>query len=403
MAQETKPFRLREALEAEVERLRAHAARLRDADSDDMPDLVPAALVQEADRLEEILALDANPSPASGGVEGGRAQIEVERDDALQLAAEFIAKYAAAKAGDIDSLRVLTSTPALAAANDAHRPDPGEKSATEDQPKGCGGSGELWTKPPEGHVGSMKYPCPGCPRCQSEPGQERGELEGLPPVLARALRDPRIIVAQDREYRLADGRTLAEHLEEWRNAPCDTFSADPTPTQQSVPPDPDTGEVPERGELEGLIAKFEEAKAKASGQREAHYEVGKDEAAAAFGGEVLAYGDAATVVRGALARSGECGFLGAPDLGHCAKCYYDGFDPASDGAEWIKVGPLVELRDELNELVERFPPEPFHVDALDSRADRADGVRATRSGVVKRLDAILAPLSNEPSASGRDE
>lgn len=29
----------------------------------------------------------------------------------------------------------------------------------------CGGTKELWTKPPEGHVGSMKYPCPGCPDC----------------------------------------------------------------------------------------------------------------------------------------------------------------------------------------------------------------------------------------------
>jgi hypothetical protein len=50
--------------------------------------------------------------------------------------------------------------------------------------------------------------------------------EGLPADLARVLRDPTIVVPRDHEVRLADGRTLHEHLEEWRNAPSDTASAD---------------------------------------------------------------------------------------------------------------------------------------------------------------------------------
>jgi hypothetical protein len=49
---------------------------------------------------------------------------------------------------------------------------------------------------------------------------------GLPPDIVRVLRDPTITIARDHEIRLADGRTLFEHLEEWRNAPSNTASAD---------------------------------------------------------------------------------------------------------------------------------------------------------------------------------
>ena len=48
---------------------------------------------------------------------------------------------------------------------------------------------------------------------------------GLPSDLASLLLDPTIITDRDREIRLADGRTLAEHLIEWRNAPSNTASA----------------------------------------------------------------------------------------------------------------------------------------------------------------------------------
>jgi hypothetical protein len=47
----------------------------------------------------------------------------------------------------------------------------------------------------------------------------------LPEDLARVLRDQAIRVPQD-EYWMPDGRTLWEHLEEWRNAPSNTVSAD---------------------------------------------------------------------------------------------------------------------------------------------------------------------------------
>ena len=49
---------------------------------------------------------------------------------------------------------------------------------------------------------------------------------GIPSDLAPLLLDPTIITPRDQEIRLADGRTLAEHLLEWRNAPSNTASAD---------------------------------------------------------------------------------------------------------------------------------------------------------------------------------
>lgn len=49
---------------------------------------------------------------------------------------------------------------------------------------------------------------------------------GLPKDLARVLQDGTVIIARDHEVRLADGRTLAEHLVEWRNAPSNTMSAE---------------------------------------------------------------------------------------------------------------------------------------------------------------------------------
>ena len=54
-------------------------------------------------------------------------------------------------------------------------------------------------------------------------GLSRDE-EGLPPELVKALRDPSITVQADHESKLANGQTLAEHLEEWRNAPSNTTS-----------------------------------------------------------------------------------------------------------------------------------------------------------------------------------
>jgi len=50
-------------------------------------------------------------------------------------------------------------------------------------------------------------------------------MNDLPPDLLRALRDPTIVLARDHEVRCADGRTLHEHLEIWRNAPSNTTSA----------------------------------------------------------------------------------------------------------------------------------------------------------------------------------
>ena len=56
---------------------------------------------------------------------------------------------------------------------------------------------------------------------------------GLPPELAQALSDPTIIVDRDREITLKDGRTLAEHLEEWSDAPSTTVSALPVAEQKA--------------------------------------------------------------------------------------------------------------------------------------------------------------------------
>ncbi len=52
------------------------------------------------------------------------------------------------------------------------------------------------------------------------------EAEDLPADLLAVLRDPSITIQRDHEIRLADGRTLAEHMQEWRNAPSNTASAD---------------------------------------------------------------------------------------------------------------------------------------------------------------------------------
>ncbi|HYQ13095.1 MAG TPA: hypothetical protein VEP94_06590 [Solirubrobacterales bacterium] len=44
----------------------------------------------------------------------------------------------------------------------------------------CGGTGELWTQPPEGHIGSMKRPCPGCADCTGKQSPaELPDLEGI--------------------------------------------------------------------------------------------------------------------------------------------------------------------------------------------------------------------------------
>lgn len=60
---------------------------------------------------------------------------------------------------------------------------------------------------------------------------------------------------------------------------------------------------------------------------------------------VLVHG-ARGVQRAYLVSCGSCGFLGASDLGFCARCGYDGIDPASEGSEWVRVR---EARDRLRE------------------------------------------------------
>jgi len=95
--------------------------------------------------------------------------------------------------------------------------------------------------------------------------------------------------------------------------------------------------------------------------------------------------------RAYLVECGACGFLGSPELGHCAKCGYDGINPASDGAEWIKAAPVEEIRDELRELVERFTPRL----PTAERSDRAEGVLRTRAGIADQLDEALASEPRE--------
>jgi len=55
--------------------------------------------------------------------------------------------------------------------------------------------------------------------------EDEDPAAGLPSDLVKLLRDPTISLPQD-EVLLADGRTLWEHLEAWRNAPSNTASAD---------------------------------------------------------------------------------------------------------------------------------------------------------------------------------
>lgn len=61
------------------------------------------------------------------------------------------------------------------------------------------------------------------------------EPEPLPPDLLRVLRDQTITIDRDREIRLADGRTLWDHLHEWRNAPSHTVSAPAAGAAEETP------------------------------------------------------------------------------------------------------------------------------------------------------------------------
>lgn len=70
--------------------------------------------------------------------------------------------------------------------------------------------------------------------------------EGMPPELVRALRDPTIRLPQD-DYKLADGRPLWDHLQEWRNAPSGTASGGPV--SAAVPP----AEPPEENESDRML------------------------------------------------------------------------------------------------------------------------------------------------------
>lgn len=52
--------------------------------------------------------------------------------------------------------------------------------------------------------------------------EQASAIEGLPEDLVRVLRDPSITIQRDHDIRLGDGRTLFDHIQEWRNAPSDT-------------------------------------------------------------------------------------------------------------------------------------------------------------------------------------
>lgn len=51
----------------------------------------------------------------------------------------------------------------------------------------------------------------------------RGEM---PPDLARVVTDPYVVIDKDREIKMPDGRSLWDHMREWREAPSNTASAD---------------------------------------------------------------------------------------------------------------------------------------------------------------------------------
>ena len=94
---------------------------------------------------------------------------------------------------------------------------PSDSQGDQERCKRCGGSRVIVPL-------DASLPSRPCPDCNPAPTQ----VEGLPPELERALRDPSIVVDADRRAVLADGKTLAEHLEEWRDAPSNTVSADPS-------------------------------------------------------------------------------------------------------------------------------------------------------------------------------
>ncbi|HEX5591966.1 MAG TPA: hypothetical protein VFX35_01315 [Solirubrobacterales bacterium] len=111
---------------------------------------------QRAKRAVKSAIKDALDSPQPNHLSDQEVRERLTSDDVIRAA-----NAASREQHHFRPYPEITKT-LLEAAYDAAYP----KQSSEE----CDGSGELWTKPPEGHIGSMKYPCPGCPKCQSSEG-----------------------------------------------------------------------------------------------------------------------------------------------------------------------------------------------------------------------------------------
>lgn len=122
-------------------------------------------------------------------------------------------------------------------------PKPDETEPVEDE------EGDAWTDERHEAMGTKldeedeEFPPPGAQQGDPEPaetepveGEEpREPAEGLPADLARVLRDPSIVIARDADvFRLTAPTTseLARLIEQWRNAPCPTASAEPVEDEE---------------------------------------------------------------------------------------------------------------------------------------------------------------------------
>jgi hypothetical protein len=145
-------------------------------------------------------------------------------------------------------------------------------------------------------------------------GEQRAAEDGVPPELLKALRDPHVTIGADAEYRLANGQTLAEHLEEWRNAPSNTVSAVPTTDGPASP----------SKLIDGIEAAANDHYHGGEDERAEHISDAIDDARAAMASHPTPDGEQRCGGNGLISITGEAvlghGTIGVPESAPCPGC-----------------------------------------------------------------------------------
>lgn len=94
-----------------------------------------------------------------------------------------------------------------------------------------------------------------------------------------------------------------------------------------------------------------------------------------------------------LVRCGECGFVGGADDGCCAKCGYDGVDPASEGIEVIRTGLSEDERKAVEWALQNG------ISALKTEANSYPEPATSNRGHLERgRDKLIPLLTNAVAA-----